>query len=92
MSILKQARVQHTFGNEEASGWVPPHAPQPPRAQRRIVDLLVQIERTDGGFILRWIGPSREYCGDHWYIELPYAENGAEELFGITDDQWEDAS
>jgi hypothetical protein len=28
-----------------------------------------------------------EHCGDHWYIELPYAEHAAEELFGVSSDQ-----
>lgn len=89
--IVKRAHVRHTFGAEVTAGWTPPHAPRPPRTAARTVDLDVQIERTDGGFILAWIGPQPEYCGDLWYIELRYAEHGAEELFGISADRWEPA-
>jgi hypothetical protein len=62
------------------------------RTPARTVDLLVQIEQTDGGFLLECIGPEPEFCGDHWYIELPYAEHAAEELFGIAANQWEAAA
>ncbi len=85
-SIIKTAHVRHTFGNEDASGWNLPHTRNLPEGT---VDLLVQIERVDGGYVLEWAGPSPEYSGTHWYIELPYAEHGAEELFGISADQWE---
>ncbi|MEO7456324.1 MAG: hypothetical protein ABIY52_08680 [Gemmatimonadaceae bacterium] len=88
-AILKQAHIECTFGGEDASGWLPPHAPTPPRTPERTVDLLVQIEGSGGGFILQWTGPEREFCGDHWYSELPFAEHAAEELFGITGDDWD---
>ena len=89
ISVLKQAHVRRTFDREESAGWIPPHAPMAPRAPERTVDLLVQIERRDDGFVLQWIGPAPEFCGDHWYVDLAYAEHAAEELFGIGSDQWE---
>ena len=92
VSIIKQARVRHTFGGEDASGWLPPNASQPPRTSEHTVDLVVQIERTDGGFILQWTGPTPEYSGDNWYMELPDAEQAADELFGISSDRWEPAA
>lgn len=92
MSIIKKTKVRHTFGGDDASGWIPPHTPTPPRTPQHTVDLVVQIEQLDGGFILQWMGPSHEFCGDHWYIELPYAEHAAEELFAISSDQWEPAA
>lgn len=39
--------------------------------------------------ILKQAHVQHTFGGDHWYIELPYAEHAAEELFGITSDQWE---
>ena len=88
-SILRQAHVRHTFGGEDTSGWIPPHAPMPPRTPQRTVDLLVQIQHADDGFILQWSGPELADCGSHWYAELAYAEHAAEELFGITSNHWE---
>jgi hypothetical protein len=88
-SIIKRARVSHTFGSEDVSGWIPPHAPEPPRTNKATVDLAVQIERVEGGFVLQWFGPAPEYCGYHRYIELRFAEHAAEELFGITTERWD---
>ena len=90
--IIRQARIRHTFGDEEPSGWLPPHAARPPRTPRRVVPLVVTIEQTDAGFVLEWEDPEREYSGDHWYAELKYAEHAAEELFGITCDGWDSAA
>lgn len=91
-SVVKRARVRHIFGGEESSGWVPPHAPAPPRTPTRTVDLLVEIESTGQGFTLAWSGPEAVDCGDLWFIELQFAEHAAEELFGITGEHWEPAT
>ena len=87
--ILRQLRGrEHRFGDKDISGWVPPHAPTSPRGP---VSLDVTIEQMDDGFVLRWLGPSAEYSGEHAYDELRYAEHAAEELFGIQEEDWERA-
>jgi hypothetical protein len=82
----------HAFGDDQPAGWLPPHAPEPPRAPRSTVLLDISIEeRDDGGFVLRWTGPGSKYSGDHRYENLAYAEHAAEELFGVTRADWESA-
>jgi hypothetical protein len=64
-------------------------AARPPRTPRVEVDLEVTIETDGDGYSLTWIRPRTEYCGDHWYIEIEYAEHAVQELFGISDKDWE---
>ncbi len=90
--VIRETRIEHTFGGEEASGWLPPHAAAPLRTPKRIVPLRVTITDVDGGYILAWEGPTPHDCGDHWYLELEYAEHAAEELFGITSESWPSAA
>ena len=90
--MLREARITHTFGGEESSGWVAPHEATAPRGAPRTVPLLVTIEQTHEGFVLSWEGPEEAYSGDHTYPELKYAEHAAEELFGITSDAWDGAA
>jgi hypothetical protein len=87
-SIIKKAQLRHTFRATDTTGWIPPHHPQRV-VPERTVDLVVQIERVEGGFVLRWIAPQQEDSGEHWYIGLAYAEHAAEELFGISSSQWD---
>jgi hypothetical protein len=89
--VIRRARVRHTFGDREPTGWIPPHAARPPRGATVSVDLEVTIETEGDGYSLTWIGSRPEYCGDHWYMEIEYAEHAAEELFGISDKDWEPA-
>jgi hypothetical protein len=90
--VIRRARARHIFGDQQASGWIPPHAARPPRTLGVEVDLEVMIETDGDGYSLTWIGPAPEYCGDHWYMEIEYAEHAAEELFGISDKDWEPAA
>lgn len=90
--VIRETHVNHTLGGERASGWIPRQALSPPRTPEWRAHLHISIDEVEGGYILKWQGPTAHESGDHWYSELPYAEHAAEELFGITSDDWSPAA
>jgi hypothetical protein len=96
--ILKQARgIEVDFGGEEPSGWMPPGAttPLPTPVERELVD--VRIVSDGSGYVLEWAArssatnrdPKPPKTGDLWYERLADAEAAAEDIFGLTADDWE---
>jgi hypothetical protein len=86
------------FGGEEHSGWLPPEAvtPRPTPVERELLD--VQIESTDGGYLLTWAARSSPTCrdslppktGDTWHETIEDAEAPARDAFGIEHEHWTD--
>jgi hypothetical protein len=100
-TVLKKVEAWPVeFGGEQHSGWLPPNAvtPRPTPVERELVD--VQIESTDGGYLLTWAARPSSTCrelrppkaGDTWHQTIEDAETAARVSFGIQHEHWADIS
>src|SRR5687767_2864454 len=98
-TVLKRLQASAvTLGGEEHTGWLPSDAvrPRPTPAEREVVD--VQIESTDGGYLLAWAARPSPTCresrppkvGDTWHQTIEEAEAAAREAFGNQHEHWTD--
>ena len=76
------------FGGEEHSGWLPPGATKPLPTPIENVILDLEIEATEGSFILCWSSNDGLYSGDNWYEQLNDVVAAASDLFGVEPSQW----
>ena len=89
-----------TFGGEADTGWLPPGfiTPQPTPIERELLD--VEIEQTDGGYLLTWAARPSPTCrelrapkvGDTWHETIEDAKAAANASFGIKHEDWRNIS
>lgn len=89
-----------TFGGETHRGWLPPEAtpPQPTPIESELLDVTISHEA--GGYLLIWsarpsptsseLRPPK--AGDTWHESIDDAEEAAFRYFGITHQNWRDAT
>ena len=81
------------FGGEEHSGWLPPGAATPlPTPIRRVILTLAIVRESPNDYLLCFEAQDGSMRGDNWYDSLAKALEGAEELFGVSPSQWQDAA
>jgi hypothetical protein len=93
LAVIKRAAgVEHQFGGEEHSGWLPPGAATPLPTPVRRVTLDVAIEETEGpGYLLILTAREDNSVGNDWWFDtLAQAEEAGLEWFGIGPSDWQE--
>jgi hypothetical protein len=90
MNTLKSISGREVeFGGEPHRGWLPANSavPQPAPARVAVLDLRI-LDDGQGAVVLEWKSRNSEDQGDRWYPNVGAAVGEAEELSGISLDEW----